>query len=65
LPAPSAVIQSTGDNYFPAANARQRFGADTSTRRFYEIDARNHRFSGGLAAFDTALMDVLTWLSSK
>ena len=65
LHAPCAVIQSTGDNYFPAAHARQRFGADTSTRRLYEIDARNHRFSGGSAAFDTALMDVLTWLSSK
>jgi len=65
LPAPYAVIQATGDNYFPAAHARQRFGADTATRRFYQVEAKNHRFSGGSAAFDAALMDVLTWLSSS
>ena len=65
LPAPYAVIQATGDNYFPAAHARQRFGADTATRRFYQVEAKNHRFSGGSAAFEAALMDVLTWLSSS
>jgi virulence protein VirJ len=64
LPAPYAVIQATGDNYFPAARARQRFGPDTATRRFYQIEAKNHRFSGGSTAFEAALMDVLTWLSS-
>jgi len=65
LPAPYAVIQATGDHYFPAGDARQRFGADTATRRFYQVEAKNHRFSGGSAAFDAALMDVLTWLSSS
>jgi hypothetical protein len=63
LPAPCAVIQATHDNYFPAADARQRFGADTATRRFYAIDAKNHRFSGGTAAFDSALIDALHWLA--
>ena len=65
LPTPYAVIQATGDNYFPAAQARQRFGPDTATRRFYQIEAKNHRFSGGSAAFDAALTDVLTWLTSS
>jgi hypothetical protein len=65
LPAPCAVIQATHDNYFPAAEARQRFGSDTATRRFYEIDAKNHRFSGGAAAFNSALVDALNWLSSQ
>jgi len=65
LPVPYAVIQATGDNYFPAAQARQRFGADTATRRFYQVEAKNHRFSGGSAAFDAALKDVLMWLSSS
>jgi hypothetical protein len=64
LPAPCAVIQATGDNYFSAAHARQRFGPDTATRRFYQVEAKNHRFSGGSAAFDAALADVLMWLSS-
>jgi dienelactone hydrolase len=65
LPAPYAVIQATGDNYFPAAHARRRFGPDTAKRRFYKIEAKNHRFSGGSAAFDAALTDVLTWLTSS
>lgn len=64
LPAPCAVIQATHDNYFPSANARQRFGPDTPTRRLYEIEAKNHRFSGGTAAFDTALTDALNWIAS-
>jgi hypothetical protein len=33
-------------------------------RRFYEVNAKNHRFSGGSAAFDLALADVLKWMSS-
>lgn len=64
LPAPCAVIQATHDNYFPAADARQRFGSDSATRRFYEIGAKNHRFSGGTAAFNAALIDALNWLSN-
>jgi hypothetical protein len=65
LPAACAVIQATHDNYFPAANARQRFGSNTATRRFYEIDAKNHRFSGGAPAFNAALIDALNWMSSQ
>jgi hypothetical protein len=65
LRAPCAVIQATHDNYFPAADARQRFGSDTATRRFYEVDAKNHRFSGGTAAFNSVLIDALNWLSSQ
>jgi dienelactone hydrolase len=59
---PCAVIQATKDHYFPAVSARQRFGPDTPQRRFYSIDARNHRFSGGKAAFDAALLDAITWI---
>ena len=64
LPAPCAVIQATRDKYFPAAKARTRFGPDTATRRLYQVEAKNHRFSGGTAAFEMALGDVLRWLSS-
>jgi hypothetical protein len=64
LTAPCAVIQATRDNYFPAADARRRFGPDTASRRLYEVEARNHRFSGGSAAFDLALVEALKWLSS-
>lgn len=60
-----AVIQATKDNYLPAASARQLFGPDTPRRRFYAIDARNHRFSGGEAAFDAALLDAIRWIVSQ
>ena len=64
-PLPCAVIQATRDNYFPAASAQQRFGPDTPQRRFYAIDAKNHRFSGGKAAFDVALLDAIHWIVSR
>ncbi|HEY7190293.1 MAG TPA: alpha/beta hydrolase [Vicinamibacterales bacterium] len=64
-PLPCAVIQSTGDNYFPAASAHRRFGPDTPQRRFYAIDAKNHRFSGGKPAFDAALLDAIRWIVSR
>ena len=64
LPAPCAVIQATHDNYLPSAEARRRFGPDTATRRFYEVEAKNHRFSGGSAAFSSALLGALKWISS-
>ena len=63
-PLPCAVIQATKDNYLPAARAQQLFGADTPRRRFYAIEARNHRFSGGKAAFNHALRDSITWMTS-
>jgi dienelactone hydrolase len=63
-PVACAVIQASRDNYFPAAEARRLFGPDTERRRFYAIDARNHRFTGGKAAFDAALVDALHWIVS-
>ena len=64
-PLPCAVIQATRDNYLPAGRARQLFGPDTPLRQFYAVEARNHRFSGGKAAFDTALLDALGWIVSQ
>jgi hypothetical protein len=43
---PVAVIQSTEDNYLPAARARQVFGPDGEWRRFYAISAQSHTFAG-------------------
>jgi hypothetical protein len=56
------VIQSTGDAYLRASRARELFGADTDDRRLYEVPARNHRFSGGAAAFAAALRSALGWV---
>jgi hypothetical protein len=43
---PLTVIQSTRDNYLPAAEARELFGPDTPGRRLVPVDARNHSFAG-------------------
>jgi hypothetical protein len=59
-----AVIQASGDHFLSAAHARELFGPDTLSRRLYEVVARNHRFSGGKAAFDSALVDALHWVAS-
>jgi hypothetical protein len=64
-PLPCAVIQATHDNYLQAPRARQLFGPDTPVRRFYAIDARNHRFSGGQAAFDAAFIEAIRWIVSQ
>ena len=60
-----AVIQASHDNYLPAATARRLFGPDTDRRRLYAIDAKNHRFTGGKAAFDAALLNALHWITSQ
>jgi hypothetical protein len=57
-----AVIQATHDGYLPAARARELFGPDTPLRRFYAIDAKNHRFAGGGAAFDAAWLEAIRWI---
>lgn len=64
VPRACAVIQATHDNYFPAADARQRFGADGTARRFYAIDAENHRFSGGKVEFRAALAEAIGWIAA-
>ncbi len=64
LKEPCAVIQSSHDNYLPAARARSLFGPDSASRRFYTIDAKNHRFSGGKDQFDLALLEAIDWIAS-
>jgi len=64
-PLSCAVIQATSDNYLPAAKARALFGSDTPRRRFYAVEARNHRFSGGKAAFGVALRDAIQWIVTR
>ena len=63
-PIPFAVIQSKGDKYVPAEESRRLFGPDTPTRRLYEVDARNHGFSGGQDELIRDLDDALSWIES-
>jgi type IV secretory pathway VirJ component len=59
---PVAVIQSTGDSYVPSPEARTLLGPDTPTRRLYEVEARNHGFSGGRETLLHDLDDALRWI---
>jgi pimeloyl-ACP methyl ester carboxylesterase len=56
-----AIIQSTRDDILPAAEARRRFGPDTSTRRLRPIDARDHSFGGKLDELSAELKACLDW----
>ncbi|MEO7273319.1 MAG: AcvB/VirJ family lysyl-phosphatidylglycerol hydrolase [Vicinamibacterales bacterium] len=57
-----AVIQASGDGYLRASRARELFGTDTESRRFFDVTARNHRFGGGTQAFALALRAALEWV---
>jgi hypothetical protein len=59
---PIAVVQSTRDNYLPAAAARALFGPDTPHRWFQPIVARNHSFGGARAQLYQAMLRSLDWI---
>jgi hypothetical protein len=60
-----AVVQATNDRYLSAADARTLFGPDTDDTRFFAVEARNHRFSGGTEALDRALADAVAWAARR
>lgn len=57
---PLTVIQSTNDDYLPAASARALFGADTDRRRLIAVEARNHSFAGARPQLYEAIQSALT-----
>jgi dienelactone hydrolase len=57
-----AVIQSTNDNYVPAAESRQLLGPDTSTLRLYQVEAEDHGFSDARDKLMQDLDDALRWV---
>ncbi len=59
---PIAVVQSTGDNYLPAAAARTLFGPDNPHRWFQSIQARNHSFGGARTQMYDAMNRSLQWI---
>jgi pimeloyl-ACP methyl ester carboxylesterase len=62
---PLAVVQSTHDNYLPAAQARELFGPDSERRQFHAIAARNHNFSDARVAMYNAIRASLTWIDDR
>jgi hypothetical protein len=61
---PLTVIQSTHDNYLPAAEARVLFGPDTPVRHFISIEARNHSFKASRDALYAAMRGALERLTA-
>ena len=59
---PIAVVQSTHDQYLPAAAARERFGPDTPCRWLQAIEASNHNFSGARTRMYDAVRAALDWV---
>jgi pimeloyl-ACP methyl ester carboxylesterase len=60
-----AVIQSTNDHYVRAAESRELLGPDTSERRLYAVESRNHSFGGGRDVLMSDLDDALRWIEVK
>jgi fermentation-respiration switch protein FrsA (DUF1100 family) len=59
---PVAVIQSTRDDYLPAAEARTLFGPDNPHRWFQPVQARNHSFGGARLQLYEAMDRSLNWI---
>jgi pimeloyl-ACP methyl ester carboxylesterase len=62
---PTAVVQSTRDQYLPAAKAREQFGPDTPYRWLQEIEARNHNFTGARCQMYAAVESAVSWITGK
>jgi len=57
-----AVIQSTHDDYIPAAEARTLFGPDTSSRTFRPVESADHNFEGGETELYRQMADCFDWI---
>ena len=64
-PLPLAVVQSTHDNYLPAADARMLFGPDSDHRQLRAVPAKNHNFSDARDAMYAALQASLIWIDEN
>lgn len=59
---PVAVIQSTHDDYIPAAEARQLFGPDTASRTLRPVESSDHNFGGGVPALYREMTTCFEWI---
>jgi fermentation-respiration switch protein FrsA (DUF1100 family) len=62
---PLAIIQSTNDDYVPSAESRRLLGADTATRRLYEVTSTNHDFDGGHDVLMRDLDNAIDWIKAS
>jgi pimeloyl-ACP methyl ester carboxylesterase len=62
---PLAVIQSTHDQYLPAAKAREQFGPNSARRWLQPIEATNHNFGGARDRMYDAIQAALNWVTNR
>jgi hypothetical protein len=61
-PLPLILVQSTRDEFIPAAETKGLFAAAQEPKRMYSIDAKNHRFSDRQPELQRSLLDALEWI---
>jgi pimeloyl-ACP methyl ester carboxylesterase len=57
-----AMIHSSGDEYVKPDLARQMFDAASQPKRFFLVEARDHRYDGNQGDFFRALRQALEWM---
>jgi hypothetical protein len=57
-----AVIQSSRDQWVPANEARELLGPDTSSRRLFTVDSRDHNFGGALPTLYRDMERSFDWI---
>jgi fermentation-respiration switch protein FrsA (DUF1100 family) len=62
---PVAVIQSSRDEYVPAAEARQLFGPETPVRHFVRVEADDHNFTGALDTMYAEMERAFQWIVER
>jgi dienelactone hydrolase len=61
-PLPLLMIHSTHDEYVPADQAKELFGAAHEPKRFALIEAQDHKFGGNQDEFFRTLREGLEWM---
>ncbi len=63
-PLPLAMIYSAHDEYIPQQTAKKLFDAASQPKRFFPVEARDHRFDGNQSGFFNALREALAWIQA-
>jgi len=63
-PVPLAVIQSTHDEFVPAADVERIFARAAEPKRLWTVKAADHRFRDNLPEFDRRLLEAIDWIDA-
>lgn len=62
-PLPLAMIHSTHDEYISSGASRRLFDGAREPKRFFLVEARNHRYDGNRDQFLRVLREALQWIA--